>query len=106
MRYGMSLATLGLAALLAGAALAGAAGGPRWQPFTSGESSFSILLPGTPKVAKKPLQSSVGPVTMTLFTVETNGGATAYVVGYVDYPADGVAKSDPKKLLDEALAGE
>jgi hypothetical protein len=88
--------------LAMGLAVAGVA--QTWSPFTSKEGNFTILFPGTPKPEQKTITSTVGPVLMNLFTVDK--GATAYIVNYIDYPADRVAQADPKKILAEAVAGQ
>jgi hypothetical protein len=92
------------AALALSLALAGAVLAQGWSAFTSKEGKFTVLLPGTPKTEHKTIPSAVGQLQMNLFTVDK--GATAYIVNYTDYPADKVASSDPKKILDGALNGQ
>lgn len=101
MKTRYSAVALGLSLVAASAALA-----QGWKPFTSKPGGFSILMPGSPRYEKRSLPSAAGQLSLNNFTASANGGATAYVVSYTDYPAAIVAKGNPEKMLAGARDGQ
>jgi hypothetical protein len=92
---------LALAVLTAGAALAQA-----WQPYSNEAGKFSVEFPGKPRFEKRTVPSAAGPLPLNNFTVSANGGATAYIVSYTDYPAAITGNADPQKMLIGARDGQ
>jgi hypothetical protein len=70
--------------------------------FVNKEGEFSVKLPSEPKASTQEVDTAVGKVTMHMFTVETNSGATAFMVIYSDYPS----ALDPATAVDGAITGE
>lgn len=64
---------------------------------------FKILFPGTPTPGSQNLDTDMGPVTLYQFILETQ--SAAYMVSYVDYPADQMVNKDKNALLDRAKNG-
>jgi len=74
-----------------------------WKEFSTAVGGFSILMPGTPQEQKQSLDSEIGPIDYYTFSSEDR--ASAYVVGYADYPADLIRQADPDAMLDGARDG-
>lgn len=101
MRTRMAAASLGLSLLVAAAALA-----QGWVTYSPPQGTFSVLLPGKPRFEKSTVASEAGPLALHNYTVGANGGATAYIVSFTDYPAAVIAKADPQKMLAGARDGQ
>jgi len=65
--------------------------------------NFQATFPIEPAYSYQDIATAVGNVRMYLFVYETND--VAYMVSYVDYPADMVANADKDVLLKGALNG-
>lgn len=97
----IAAAALGLSIFAAGVASAQA-----WQTFSSKTGGFSVQMPGAPKYEKRAVPSAAGQLSLNNYTVATNGGATAYIVSFTDYPAKVVGSADPAKMLIGARDGQ
>lgn len=75
------------------------------EEFVSEDGGFSVVFPGEPTEDVQVEPSPVGDITITLFSydVDDNNG---YAVMYMDFPADLIAGSDPKVLLEGGLQGQ
>jgi hypothetical protein len=65
---------------------------------------FSITFPGEPGYSVEDVETAVGKLKMHTYLYEKSNDA-AYMVAYIDYPADMVEESDNDVLLDAALDG-
>jgi hypothetical protein len=76
---------------------------PDWQTYQSPAGRYSILMPGRPKEQTQAFESAVGTLDLHIATYENRSGA--YLVMYVDYPADLVAAGQASAILDGAAQG-
>lgn len=74
-----------------------------WRPFQSKEYGFTISMPGAPVAQKQKINTEVGPVPYTIYTVDMQ--TSAYIVGCFDYGDKVKAEPPVKKLLDGARDG-
>ena len=74
-----------------------------WQEFKSVPGGFTVQMPGTPKDQTQSVAQATGDLTLHNFTVED--GNNAYIVSYVDFPADDFARSDADTVLDSTVNG-
>lgn len=65
---------------------------------------FSITFPGEPEYSAENVETAVGDLIMHTYLHEASTDA-AYMVAYIDYPADMVEESDNDVLLYAALEG-
>jgi len=98
-------AFLAAAALLASFAAPplGAQGGARWTVFDSPAGRFRAAFPGPPLRKEGKLRTEIGEVHSVRHTADD--AEATYDVAYNDYPAAGVAKLRPEKLLDTVRDG-
>jgi len=87
--------------LTLGSALAGDTKG--WEPFTSKEHGFSILMPGKPLENTQNVKSPVGQLEVTTFFAD-HGKDAAVMISVTQYP-ESALKFGPAKLLDSARDG-
>ena len=78
-------------------------GQPSWQEYTSQSGRYSILMPGKPKEQTQSLDSTARTLNMYTATFEDRAGA--YLVAYVDYPADMIRSGSEDYVLDGAVQG-
>jgi hypothetical protein len=71
--------------------------------FTSNEGGFSVLLPGTPVVENKTVNTRIGRITATMYSVEYDG--IAFFVAHSDYPESVMANMTAEQVLDGARDG-
>jgi len=64
---------------------------------------FQLSFSNEPKYSFQDIETAVGPVRMYMFMMETQDAA--FMVSYVDYPADMVAKANKDDMLKGALNG-
>jgi len=74
-----------------------------WQPFTSRNGHFTIMMPGTPASSVESVNTAIGVVDLHSFTLETN--EFAYFVAYGDFPPAFVQNADTEAMLDGARDG-
>jgi hypothetical protein len=74
-----------------------------WKEFSSGEGTFSILMPGTPTEKTQKVNTQAGAIDMHLFTLVQKG--VAYLAIYNDYPEVFVQARNADKMLDGARDG-
>lgn len=101
MRTHLLVPALALSLVASGTAMAQA-----WQNFTSSPGRFAVQMPGTPKAENSAVDTAAGKLNVSTFTVAADGGATAFIVSFTDYPAGLVAKGDPTKILIGARDGQ
>ena len=77
---------------------------PGWREFQIPAGRFKVLLPGVPKTSRQTIRTEIGNVASTRYTVTDSANVT-YDVLINDYPAAGVSKANPQKLLDGARDG-
>ncbi|MFN8255101.1 MAG: hypothetical protein U0W24_05390 [Bacteroidales bacterium] len=73
------------------------------QKFYDYGGKFKIQFPGNPTPGTQNLETDMGPVVLYQFIYESQ--TAAYMVSYVDYPADKMKGQDYKALLDRAKNG-
>lgn len=73
-----------------------------WQPYTSTEGRFSILMPGQPSETSQVANSALGEFT-TYFTKYEEDGSQ-YLVSYADYPEGTMTGSNPEEVVAESFA--
>lgn len=78
-------------------------GQPAWQEYQSQVGRYSVLMPGRPSEQTQAVNSAVGPLDMHVSSVEDRSGA--YLVMYVDYPADLIRSDQANEILDGAVQG-
>ncbi|MGB7416707.1 MAG: hypothetical protein WA902_21070 [Thermosynechococcaceae cyanobacterium] len=78
--------------------------GLTWQDFSSEPGRYTISIPGKPKeqTRKVPIPNGTQ-LDLNLANVEVSDAA--YLVSYLDYPADLLGKVEPQKLLTQSLEG-
>jgi hypothetical protein len=74
-----------------------------WKLFSAPDSSFRILMPGTPQTIKQAVNTKSGNLELTMFTVERQQEEVKYVVGYVDYSSEYIELLNRNNLVDKAL---
>ena len=74
-----------------------------WETFESDTGRFSILFPGAPEKETESVPTTIGTIKTEFFMVEQKD--MAYSVNYADYPAEVVAASDTRAMLDGARMG-
>ncbi|MGF1603125.1 MAG: hypothetical protein ACFCU8_14095 [Thermosynechococcaceae cyanobacterium] len=79
-------------------------GGLSWQDFSSVPGRYTVSIPGKPKeqTRKVPIPNGTQ-LDLNLANVEVSDAA--YLVSYLDYPADLLGKVEPQKLLTQSLQG-
>ncbi|HET9404137.1 MAG TPA: hypothetical protein VFO57_06120 [Burkholderiales bacterium] len=98
-------ALAGLCLWLAAAGTVSQAGAPPgWKEVAIPAGRFKVLMPGAPKTSRQTIRTDIGNVAATRYTVTDNANVT-YDVLFNEYPAAGVAKVNPQKLLDSARDG-
>src|SRR4051812_819503 len=95
-------------ALLIVAAAAAATGTARaaetaWKDFVSQDGRFSVQFPGTPKAVSQTMPTKLGNLDAKVFMLESREGF--FMVAYIDYPKEALARSRPDDLLDGAREG-
>ncbi len=78
-------------------------GQPSWQEYQSQAGRYSILMPDKPKEQTQSVNSAAGTLEMYIVSVENQSGA--YLVAYVDYPADLIRSGQENDILDGAVQG-
>jgi hypothetical protein len=78
-------------------------GQPNWQEYRSQSGRYSILMPDKPKEQTQSVDSAVGALEMHVASFEDRSGA--YLVVYVDYPADLIRSGQANDVLDGAAQG-
>jgi len=76
---------------------------PNWQEYRSQAGRYSILMPDKPKEQTQTVNSAAGSLDMHIASFEDRSGA--YLVIYVDYPADMIHSGQEKDVLDGAMQG-
>ncbi len=71
--------------------------------FYDYDGKFKISFPSTPTSQSNVQETDMGNVTVYMFISEDQGGA--YLVSYVDYPANKMDNLDKKELLNKAKNG-
>ena len=71
---------------------------------SSDEGKFFIIFPGKPSFSVEDVKTAVGKLKMYTYLYEESSDV-AYMVAYIDYPADMVEESDNDVLLEAALEG-
>jgi hypothetical protein len=74
-----------------------------WENFTSKQGKFSVTFYGTPTESTLTVQTAVGPITATTFTVESSKGAQC--VAYSDFPVSLVQQGNLARMFDGARDG-
>ena len=92
----------GLAAPRLGAQATGP-GGARWTVFDSPAGRFRAAFPSAPLRKEGKLRTEIGEVRSVRHTADD--AQATYDVAYNDYPAAGIAKLSPEKLLDTVRDG-
>jgi hypothetical protein len=87
------------------ALVAGTASADEWKEFVSKTGRCAVTMAGTPTETKQTFDTDAGPVEATLYMLEADNGFVAYLMGFNDFPAELVAKSDPQTMLDGARDG-
>ena len=77
---------------------------PGWKEVAIPAGRFKVLMPGAPKTSRQTIRTDIGNVVSTRYTV-TDAAQVTYDVLFNEYPAAGVAKTNPQKLLDGARDG-
>lgn len=77
----------------------------RWQSLRSDDGGFEISVPGQPVRTSHRSETPVGNIDLTTFTVKLDGGRTAYMVAYNDYPPAMIKGADRDAILDRAVGG-
>ncbi len=72
--------------------------------LTSKIGNFSITFPGEPTLTSDVVESAVGDLDLHSYIYDGKE-ESAYLVAYIDYPADMVEESDDDVLLESALEG-
>lgn len=72
--------------------------------ISSEEGRFFIIFPGEPSYTVEDVKTAVGKLKMYTYLYEESS-EVAYMVAYIDYPADMVEESDNDVLLEAALEG-
>lgn len=70
-----------------------------WQPFSSPQGGFSVLMPVTPTQKRQTTDGSIMRLDAHLFTAALEEGQVTYSVSYTDFP-DEMAEFPPNLLLD------
>jgi len=93
-------------AIVLAVALSAPGGVPKKAPgkvFVSKEGGYSVTMPGKPRHQNQTIQTPIGALEMHTEVLE--GPEIAYFVMYYDYPADLIAKADPKATLENGQKG-
>jgi hypothetical protein len=77
---------------------------PGWQEIDLPAARFKVLMPGAPKTSRQTIRTDIGNVVSTRYTV-TDAANVTYDVMFNDYPAAGISRTNPQKLLDGARDG-
>ena len=85
-----------LIALLAGAALSCGCTPSTWREVDSPDGGFRILMQGDPRVANNVLDTPLGKINASWYSIEAND--SAFGVGYADYP-EAVTRGTPRELF-------
>lgn len=90
--------------LVAADAMSQAGVPPGWKEVAIPAGRFKVLMPGAPKTSRQTIRTDIGNVASTRYTV-TDAANVTYDVLFNEYPAAGVSKANPQKLLDGARDG-
>ncbi|MFM2061554.1 MAG: hypothetical protein RLZZ507_1224 [Cyanobacteriota bacterium] len=74
-----------------------------WKIFSDPEGGFSILMPGTPTVAKQKVNTKDGTVEVHIFTVERQQEEVKYTVAYIDYPEEYIDILKRNNMVEQAI---
>lgn len=100
----MRTRTFALLALAAGLGTAGlAADRPEYKQFASAAGRYKVLFPGAVKTETQDLKSELGPLKLTIDSVEF-GDDAIFCVTFLDYP-EAATTGDPVKRLDKIRDG-
>ncbi len=77
---------------------------PGWKEVAIPAGRFKVLLPGVPKTSRQTIRTDIGNVASTRYTT-TDAANVTYDVLFNDYPAAGVSRANPQKLLDSVRDG-
>jgi hypothetical protein len=78
---------------------------PAWKELKSAPCKSAIQFPGAPQEQKQKVPSAAGELDATMYLLESEGGAGAYLLMCNDYPKDLVDKAAADKVLDGARDG-
>jgi hypothetical protein len=76
-----------------------------WKSFSPKDGAFTVLLPGIPKELTKAVKTATGTADVILFEVFVPPGASKYVVGCSEFPADAIKAGTEDRRLDHARDG-
>lgn len=75
-----------------------------WQPFSSEEGGFSVMMPGEPQKSLQKLGNAFVEYDMNIYLAGYNTDGPWYLVGYADYPEQITSQFTPQKILDDEVA--
>jgi hypothetical protein len=78
---------------------------PRWEELRDEAGGFGVKMPGSWVPSTHRSRTPVGDIELKTFTVKLDGGSTAYMVAYNDYPDALIKGADANGILDRAVAG-
>lgn len=73
------------------------------ESFSSKEGRFTLLMPGTPKLETRVVNTAKGEVTAYMYIVKLDD--RVYMVSYSDYPDDAIHELTPEQILDNGRDG-
>ncbi len=76
-----------------------------WTPYTSTTGRFTVRAPKAMKESTQTISTLAGKIDMHMFMADDGTGAVLYMVGYADFPADLVKKTNPQDLLKASAEG-
>ncbi|MFQ4145153.1 hypothetical protein [Chlorogloeopsis sp. ULAP02] len=74
----------------------------QWELFTAPDGSFSVLMPGKPKIISQTQKTFMGEIDLQLFVSQPANQEVAYVVAYNEFPYSYGQISNPQAILSNA----
>lgn len=73
-----------------------------WKLFNAPDGSFSVLMPGMPKVVTQTQKTYMGEINLQVFVGQLPNQEVAYVVAYNDFPHSYGQMTNPQLILNNA----
>ncbi|BAZ69045.1 MAG: hypothetical protein KME28_09570 [Pelatocladus maniniholoensis HA4357-MV3] len=73
-----------------------------WKLFTAPDGSFTVLMPGMPKVITQTQKTYMGEINLQVFVGQLANQEVAYIVAYNDFPHSYGQMTNPQLILNNA----
>ncbi|MDM9381029.1 hypothetical protein QUB80_09965 [Chlorogloeopsis sp. ULAP01] len=74
----------------------------QWELFTAPDGSFSVLMPGKPKIISQTQKTFMGEIDLQLFVSQPANQEVAYIVVYNEFPYSYGQMTNPQAILSNA----